>query len=138
MPGQKVLDIGCGSGDILEDLPGVDYLGFDINPKCVEAAQKQFGHRGCFFCGDVGLTAIDQQAGSFDLVLATGVVTISTTIAPSVYSSSPAERLNRAHGRYASLTLVASASFSTAMICSSLNRLLFIGSASDYLAELYF
>src|SRR5215472_8111823 len=39
---------------------------------------------------------------------------------------------------HAPLTLVASASFSTAMICSSLNRLLFIGSAPDYRAELYF
>src|SRR6516164_1427916 len=39
---------------------------------------------------------------------------------------------------HAPLTLVASASFSTAMICSSLNRLLFIGSAPHYRAELYF
>ena len=74
VPGEKVLDIGCGPGDILENLPNVDYLGFDINPKYVEAAQKRYGSRGRFFCGDVGLTAIDQEAGSFDLVLATGVL----------------------------------------------------------------
>jgi SAM-dependent methyltransferase len=74
VPGEKVLDIGCGPGDILEDLPAVDYLGFDINPKYVEAAQKRFGHRGRFFCGDVGLTAIDKEAASFDLALATGVL----------------------------------------------------------------
>lgn len=74
VPGEKVLDIGCGPGDILENLPDVDYLGFDINPKYVEAAQKRYGSRGRFFCGDVGLTAIDQEAGSFDLVLATGVL----------------------------------------------------------------
>src|SRR5260221_392763 len=74
VPGEKLLDIGCGPGDILEDLPAVDYLGFDISPKYVEAAQKRFGHRGRFFCGDVGLTMIDQEAGSFDLVLATGVL----------------------------------------------------------------
>jgi SAM-dependent methyltransferase len=72
--GEKVLDIGCGPGDILEDLPPVDYLGFDINPKYVEAAQKRFGDRGRFFCGDVGLTAIDKEGASFDLVLATGVL----------------------------------------------------------------
>ena len=74
VPGEKVLDIGCGPGDILGDLPEVDYLGFDINRKYVEAAQKRFGRRGRFFCGDVGLTAIDQEAASFDLVLATGVL----------------------------------------------------------------
>jgi SAM-dependent methyltransferase len=74
VPGEKVLDIGCGPGDILENLPAVDYLGFDINPRYVEAARKRFGNRGRFFCGDVGLTAIDQEAGSFDLVLATGVL----------------------------------------------------------------
>lgn len=74
VPGEKLLDIGCGPGDILEDLPAVDYLGFDINPKYVEAAQNRFGHRGRFFCGDVGLTAIDKEAGSFDRVLATGVL----------------------------------------------------------------
>ena len=74
VPGEKVLDIGCGPGDILENLPAVDYLGFDINPKYVEAAQKRFGHRGRFFCGDVALTAIDREAASFDLVLATGVL----------------------------------------------------------------
>ena len=74
MPGQKVLDIGCGPGEILENLPTVDYLGFDINPKYVEAAKKRFGRRGRFFCGDVGLTAIDREAASFDLVLATGVL----------------------------------------------------------------
>jgi SAM-dependent methyltransferase len=74
VPGEKVLDIGCGPGDILEKLPAVDYLGFDINPKYVEAAKKRFGRRGRFFCGDVGLTVIDEEAASFDLVLATGVL----------------------------------------------------------------
>jgi SAM-dependent methyltransferase len=72
--GEKVLDIGCGPGDMLENLPAVDYLGFDINPRYVEAARKRFSNRGRFFCGDVGLTAIDREAGSFDLVLATGVL----------------------------------------------------------------
>ena len=58
----------------MENLPAVDYLGFDINPKYVEAAHKRFGRRGRFFCGDVGLTVIDKEAASFDLALATGVL----------------------------------------------------------------
>jgi len=72
--GEKVLDIGCGPGEILEQLPVIDYLGFDINPKYIQAAQKKFGNRGRFFCGDVGLTTIEQEAGTFSLVLATGVL----------------------------------------------------------------
>src|ERR1700751_289226 len=74
VPGEKGLDIGCGPGDILENLPAVDYVGFDINPKYVEAAQKRFGHRGRFFCADVGLTAIEQEAARFGPVLARGVL----------------------------------------------------------------
>jgi len=72
--GEKVFDIGCGPGDILEYLPPVDYVGFDINPKYIEAAQRRFGSRGRFSCGDVGLSSLDEEAGTFDLALATGVV----------------------------------------------------------------
>lgn len=72
--GEKVLDIGCGPGEILDLLPTVDYLGFDINPKYIAAAQRNFGSRGRFFCGDVGLTEIEKEAGAFSLVLATGIL----------------------------------------------------------------
>jgi SAM-dependent methyltransferase len=71
---EKVFDIGCGPGDILDYLPPVRYVGFDINPKYIEAAQLRFGGRGRFFCGDVGLSSLDEEAGTFDLALATGVV----------------------------------------------------------------
>ena len=48
-PGEKVLDIGCGPGDILEYLPDVKYTGFDLSPEYIEAAKKRFGERGRFF-----------------------------------------------------------------------------------------
>ncbi len=73
-PGEKVLDIGCGPGDILEYLPDVKYTGFDLSPEYIEAAKKRFGNRGRFFCNDVGLTALEEEKGTFDLVLATGVL----------------------------------------------------------------
>lgn len=73
-PGEKVLDIGCGPGDILALLSDVDYTGFDISPEYIEAAKKRFGQRGRFWCSDVGLAAIEQERGTFDLVLATAVL----------------------------------------------------------------
>ena len=73
-PGDKVLDIGCGPGDMLASLPGVDYTGLDISPAYIAAAKKRFGNRGRFFCQDVGVTALEQERGTFNLVLATGVL----------------------------------------------------------------
>jgi cyclopropane fatty-acyl-phospholipid synthase-like methyltransferase len=72
--GDKVLDIGCGPGDMLPLLPGVDYVGLDISSEYIEAAKRRFGDRGRFYCTDVGLAEIEHERGQFDLVLATGVL----------------------------------------------------------------
>lgn len=72
--GEKVLDIGCGPGDILSYLPQTNYLGVDISPEYVEAAQKRFGNRGRFCCSDIRGFGLNGEQGTFDLVLATGVV----------------------------------------------------------------
>ncbi|OGX06021.1 MAG: hypothetical protein A3G87_08400 [Omnitrophica bacterium RIFCSPLOWO2_12_FULL_50_11] len=42
-PGQRVLDIGCGTGDILDFLPDVDYVGFDMDPAYISAARQRHG-----------------------------------------------------------------------------------------------
>jgi len=73
-PGEKILDIGCGPADVLERLPKVDYTGFDISAEYILAAKQRFGSRGRFYCGDVGLTTIEGEQGTFDLVMAIGVV----------------------------------------------------------------
>jgi len=72
--GDKILDIGCGPADVLNYLPAVNYTGLDISPEYIFSAKERFGSRGRFCCGDVGLTTIEGEQGSFDLVLATGVI----------------------------------------------------------------
>lgn len=74
VPNEKVLDLGCGPADILDFLPAVNYTGLDISAEYIKAAQARFGDRGRFLCGDVGLATLDKELGTFNLVLATGVV----------------------------------------------------------------
>ena len=72
--GERVLDIGCGPGDRLLTLPAVDYTGFDLDRGYIEAAQRRHGTRGRFFCADVSAVDLSAEKGSFDLILAGGVL----------------------------------------------------------------
>jgi len=72
-PGQKVLDIGCGTADILEYLPGVTYCGFDASPQYVKAATQRFGERANIVCATVTEKTLEGLP-KFDLVLANGVL----------------------------------------------------------------
>ena len=72
-PGMRILDIGCGTADILSRLPQVDYLGIDHNPKYVEKSRSRFGSRGRFEVLDVNDSSF-RDFGSFDIVLLLGVL----------------------------------------------------------------
>ena len=74
VPGEKILDLGCGPANVLNYLPEVNYTGLDISPEYIRSAKQRFGSRGRFLCGDVGLAPIAEEPGTFDLVLATGVI----------------------------------------------------------------
>lgn len=71
--GQRVLDIGCGPGDILDELPEVDYVGFDPNPAYIESAQRRHWNGARFFTGEVS-DVEHSRLGTFDRVLAKGVL----------------------------------------------------------------
>lgn len=80
--GARILDIGCGTGDMLRFLPRpIDYLGFDTSEAYIDAARNRFGGQGRFECSRVDEFASAQaeagkrrQAGSFDLAMAFGVL----------------------------------------------------------------
>jgi SAM-dependent methyltransferase len=73
-PGDRLLDIGCGPGDVVAYLPDVDYVGFDLSEAYIERATERYGSpRHRFLCADVGTVDVD-ALGAFDAVLAHGVL----------------------------------------------------------------
>jgi len=69
--GARLLDIGCGTGSLLTYLPtDVHYVGFDLNPAYIDAARRQHGERGRFFCARVGAETTELGTEQFDVVVA--------------------------------------------------------------------
>lgn len=71
--GYKILDIGCGTADILKFLPDVEYVGIDMNYNYIQAAEKQFGDRGSFLCKKIGTDTLSFDC-KFNLIMAIGVL----------------------------------------------------------------
>lgn len=73
-PNMQVLDIGCGTADILRLLDDVVYVGFDPAGAYVEAARARFGERGTFHVGSVEEPPAAVLGRRFDLLMANGVL----------------------------------------------------------------
>lgn len=73
-PGDQLLDIGCGTGELVSYLPAnVHYLGFDLSQDYINSARERYGDRGRFECSDVAdFKPVDLPAA--DIVLAIGVL----------------------------------------------------------------
>jgi len=72
----KMLDIGCGTGDILDFLPeNIVYTGFDLNPDYINTAKTRFGTRGNFVCKRAGEFELDEtKKETFDIIITLGVL----------------------------------------------------------------
>jgi SAM-dependent methyltransferase len=74
-PGKRLIDIGCGTAEILNYLPTeTAYFGFDRNPDYISAARERFRDRNAAFeCESVGKST-GAKYPKFDVALAAGLI----------------------------------------------------------------
>jgi len=73
-PAMRMLDIGCGTAEILHHLPAdTRYTGFDASEPYIAYAQEKFGQRGSFRAQLVERATLS-ELGRFDVVLAFGLL----------------------------------------------------------------
>lgn len=69
-----LLDVGCGTGDILKYLPdNIEYFGIDLSDKYISDAKKKFNERGTFICVDFKNFDF-VQIGNPDIIILIGVL----------------------------------------------------------------
>lgn len=72
--GDRVLDIGCGTGASVPHLPhDIDLTGIDISPDYIETAKRRYPRRGCFLVADASDPNLE-IGGPFDVAFAVGVL----------------------------------------------------------------
>jgi SAM-dependent methyltransferase len=72
--GDRLLDLGCGPADILPLLAHVDYTGVDSNAWYIQSASRRFREKARFLCADACTVDLGASSGTFDVVIATGVL----------------------------------------------------------------
>jgi SAM-dependent methyltransferase len=81
-PGQRILDVGCGSGHLLAALEPSQGVGIDLSSRAVAQAQELYGSPTLSFLeGDAGDEEVIRRAGGpFDVILLVNVVTHLTDV----------------------------------------------------------
>lgn len=70
----RVLDLGCGTGVIVEHLGPSDYVGVDLSEAYVADARRRLGDRARFVCADVRELDRLPDEGRFDVALMVGLL----------------------------------------------------------------
>ncbi len=70
--GDRIIDIGCGTGEMFSFLGKVDYHGFDQDPQYIGKAKNKFPD-GSFFCSEINRETL-KGLQPFDIALAVGVL----------------------------------------------------------------
>ncbi len=72
--GDRILDIGCGSANMVKYLPSnIDYVGFDESDLYIEKASKKFPQENySFFCGKINFANDFEE--KFDVIMANAVL----------------------------------------------------------------
>jgi SAM-dependent methyltransferase len=65
--GMKILDVGCGTANILSYLSAADYTGIDLNENHIVFARQRYGDRGRFIAGNAA-EDLKQEGNTFDLI----------------------------------------------------------------------
>lgn len=68
----NLLDLGCGTGDILKFLPSINYTGIDSSLDYIRSGQNKFGNTAKFMCSTFDSKSTLQ--GEFDCVIAVGLI----------------------------------------------------------------
>ncbi len=75
--GDKVVDIGCGPGTTLDEIPiDISYVGLDISEAYVRSARERYSARGIFIAGTASqfLNHPPPEMANADLVTCTGLL----------------------------------------------------------------
>lgn len=73
-PGDKIVDVGCGPGDLLEFLLQPHYVGIDISKAYVQEGQRRYGKTAVFLHGTTDDYRTDERVRDADLVICFGVL----------------------------------------------------------------
>jgi len=71
----KWLDIGCGTGALLEHVDTkleIDFVGYDLNPEYITFAKNKYATRGRFYCTSINGAKLFEE--NFDIATAIAIV----------------------------------------------------------------